>query len=254
MRVTLCVLAFVTLTGCSREELVQTFSSPEDRASALRYLDALRAGDIDKIEKALDPGIRNPDTRSTLLKMKAMIPGGEPTSVKLVGSNIRRSSDARTVNSTFEYEFGDKWMLANVAIVDRGGARSIIGINVYPRTESLDSEHRFRLAGKGAVHYAMLAAMIAVVLITLYSLVECVRTKPLGRRWLWVLFILVGVGSVAINWTTGEWGTALFVVQLFGAGFVAAPYGPWTLAVSFPLGAIAFLLYKRTRARAGAPD
>lgn len=61
MRSFLTVLALVTLTGCSQEELIQKFSSPEDQATAKSYIDHLRARNFDEIEKALDPGIRTAD-------------------------------------------------------------------------------------------------------------------------------------------------------------------------------------------------
>jgi hypothetical protein len=72
-----------------------------------------------------------------------------------------------------------------------------------------------------------------------------VRTKMPGRKWPWVLFVALGFGQLAVNWTTGEWALNLLSVQVFSASATAAPYGPWILAVSLPVGAIVFLLRRR---------
>jgi hypothetical protein len=237
----------VALLGCSQEDLLQKFSSPEDQATAKIYIAHLRARNFDEIERALDASMRAPNIRDTLTKMSALVPNQEPISIKLVGAQTFHTSDAKTVNTTFEYNFGDKWLLANVAVRDRQGTKTIVGFNVNPMTESLESRNRFTLVGKSTIQYAVLVAAIAAVLITIYSLIVCAKTKLSRRKWLWILFILVGFGKIAVNWATGEWGVAPFSVQLFSASAFAPLYGPWTIAASIPVGAIAFLIYKRSR-------
>lgn len=247
MRTFLTVLALVALTACSQEELLQKFSSPEDQATAKSYIDHLRARNFDQIEKALDSSIRTADIRDRLEKMAALLPNQEPTSVKVVGAHSFSTPDAKTVNTTFEYNFGEKWLLANVAVREKQGTKTIVGFNVNPMSQSLEAQNRFTLVGKSANHYSVLTAAIGVTLLTLYALVICVKTKFPKRKWLWVLFILVGFGKLAINWTTGEWSVAPLSVQLFSAAAMAPLYGPWTVAVSLPLGAIVFLFLKRSR-------
>jgi hypothetical protein len=247
MRTPLLVLALVGLVACSQEELLQKFSSPQDQAIAKGYLDQLRARRFEEIEKALDPSIRTANIRDTLTKMAELIPAREPTSIKLVGAHKFLGTDITTVNTTFEYSFGDKWLLANVAVQEKNGAKTIVGFNVNPITQSLEVQNRFTLVDKSTAHYTVLLAAVAAALITLYSLVACARTKSLKRKWLWIVFILVGFGKVAVNWATGEWGIAPLSVQLFSASAMAPLYGPWTIAVSIPLGALMFLFYRRSR-------
>jgi hypothetical protein len=241
VRALLPVFALIVLVACNQEELLQKFSSPEDQAEAKGYIDRLRARQLEEIEKALDPSIRGANIRDTLTRMADLIPNQEPTSIKLVGAHKFQDSTATTVNTTFEYNFGDKWLLVNVAVRQSNGGRTVIGFNVKPMTQSLESQNRFSLAGKSAPHYVVLAAALAAALITLYALVACIQTKPLKRKWLWVIFIVVGFGKLAVNWTTGEWGVAPLSVQVFSASVFVAPYGPWTIAVSVPVGAIIFL-------------
>jgi hypothetical protein len=97
--------------------------------------------------------------------------------------------------------------------------------------------------------YAVLAYGVAVALFTLVVLIVAAKTKMRRRKWLWILFILFGVGKFSVNWTTGQWGIALLVVQLFSVSSQAEFFGPWIISVSLPIGAILFLL-RRNRLRA----
>ncbi|MBI1397584.1 MAG: hypothetical protein GC151_16545 [Betaproteobacteria bacterium] len=87
----------------------------------------------------------------------------------------------------------------------------------------------------------------AEVFVTLYALVACIRTRVPRRKWLWIVFIVLGVGKLAVDWTIGECRVFPASMQLFSASAFSSPYGPWTVAVSLPVGAIEFLLYRKLR-------
>lgn len=252
MRHLACLLALVFLCGCNQEALLQKFSTPENQATATGYIDRLRAHDFEAIESAADESIKNPALRGTLEKMADLIPAQEPASVKLVGAQTAKGSGTTTVRTTFEYGFGDQWFLANVAVKEKDGVKTIVGFNVVPEPQSLEAQHRFTLSGKSAAQYLVLGAAITAALLTLYSLVACARTPLLEKKGLWVLFIVFGLGKVAINWTTGQWSVTPIAVQLFSAGGFAPLYGPLTFSVSLPIGAVLFLLYRRKRLATGA--
>ncbi|HEY2345365.1 MAG TPA: hypothetical protein VGH80_05700 [Xanthomonadaceae bacterium] len=101
------------------------------------------------------------------------------------------------------------------------------------------------MAGKSLVQYLVLTCAILAVLLTFYALLACVRTKLSGRKWPWILFILVGFGQVAVDWTTGAGNIQVLWIQLFSAGAVAQLHGPWIISASVPVGAIVFLLRRK---------
>ena len=251
LRTLLAALALLGLIGCGQDDLLQKFSSPEDQAAAKAYVDQLRLGKLEEIEKALDPSIRTPNIRDTLKKMADLIPIQEPSSIKLVGAHLSSASGVRTTNTTLEYGFGKQWLLASVAVQDKNGVKTVVGFHINPITQSLEEQNRFNFVGKSVTHYAVLAAAVAAVPVTLYALVACLRTKPLKRKWLWMLFILVGVGKLAVNWTTGGWAFAPVSIQFISVSAHAALYGPWIVAVSIPIGALIFLFYKKPRLEKG---
>ncbi len=128
---------------------------------------------------------------------------------------------------------------------ESGGTRSIVGFNVTPEAQSLESQNRFTLSNKSALQYTVLALAPLAALLTLYALVVCIRTRLAGRKWPWVLFILFGFGNLSVNWNTGQWGLTPLALQLFSASASAQIYSPWNIAVSLPIGAICFLLLRQ---------
>jgi hypothetical protein len=245
MRCLATLLCLFLLVSCSREQLIQKISSPEDQAAARAYIDELRAHQFDEIEKAADPSIKSSTIHATLLRMSQMIPAGEPTSVNVVGARSFYGSGATTINTTFEFNFDGKLLLINVAVKTKDGVKSIVGFNVNPERQSVAEQTRFSLAGKSPIQYVVLGVMIAALLCSIYALILCVGTELPGKKWPWILFILFGIGQVTVNWTTGEWVTKFAWLQLFSAGVLKDASGPWMVSASVPLGALVFLSYRK---------
>ena len=241
-------LLFVNLlTACSQEEMLQKFASPEEQAVARKYIDQLRNRNFSEIEKAADPSIASPALESKLTEMAALIPSDPPLSVQLVGAHRFSSTTAgTTVDLVFEYQFRDRFVVANVATKTIGGVKTIVGFHVQPESESLESQNRFTWAGKSALQYGVLVSAIVAALFTLCVLVVCIRTKMKRRKWLWIVFILFGFGKLSVNWATGQWGIMVLAVQLFSASMHADFFGPWIISVSVPVGALLFLSWRQT--------
>jgi hypothetical protein len=240
-----CVSALVMLSGCDQDSLIKKITPPEDEAIATNYIAMLRQNQFEPIEKDLDPSLKSVLTQDTLVKMAAAIPAQDPISVKVIGAQQIRNSDLYRINLSFEYQFPSKWVLINVATQKKDGVSTIIGFNIYPLTDSLENLNRFTLAGKNLLQYVTLAFAILIPIFSLYALVLCIRTKMEKRKWLWIIFILIGIGKFTVNWTTGQWNIAPLSVQLLGAASFAPPYGAWLISISLPLGAILFLLKRK---------
>jgi hypothetical protein len=247
-----CLATLSLMVACSRDEMLQKFTSPEEQATAKKYIDQLRSHNFDEIEKSAAPGITSASLESALTEMAALIPADPPVSVKLVGAH-RYSSTANgtTVNLIYEYQFPNRFVLANVALMTKNGETTVVGLHVEPEATSLESQNGFTLSGKSALQYSVLVSAIAAVLFTFVVLVVCAKTKMKRRKWLWILFILFGFGKVSVNWATGQWGIAVLAAQLFSASAAAPLYGPWTVSVSLPVGAAIYLIYRRRLRDAG---
>lgn len=237
--VAVCCLAF---TGCSQAALMKHFTPPEDEAIARKHIDLLQQGKFDEIMHDLDPSLVDSNIRNTLGQMAAMLPAESPKSAKVVGAHVFRGSESSRTNITLEYEFPSKWVLVDVTTQKKDDSFSIVGFHVTPIADSLENLNRFTLIGKGAAQYSVLVLAVLATLFSLHALLLCLRTKNIKKKWLWAIFILIGVGKLAVNWTTGEWGFQSLALQVPCGSASAQLYGPWTVAVSFPLGALVFLL------------
>ena len=131
----------------------------------------------------------------------------------------------------------------DVLIKRTGGASTILAFRATTIADSLEHLNRFSLVGKSALQYGVLGLALVAPIFSFYVLVLCLRTKNLNRRWLWAIFILVGVGKLGVNWTTGALTFTPLAVQVpcGGATTTIGAYGPWVVTVNLPLGAILFL-------------
>jgi hypothetical protein len=157
MRLLIGLMALALLGACSKQDMLQKFSTPTDQQAAKDYINRLRARDFAYIKSALDQSMQSSDAADILKAMADKIPSEEPTSIKLVGAQNMSTPGSKTVNTTFEYQFGDKWLLINVATLDKGGSKTIIGFNVVSEPGSLESQNRFTLQGRGPIQYSLLA-------------------------------------------------------------------------------------------------
>jgi len=242
-------LALWAISGCDQTSMMNKMTPPEDEALAKNYINFLRGNKFELIEKDFDPSLKGPNIRETLVSMAALMPAQQPISVKVVGAQVSNLSmngkNSSNTNITFEYQFPGKWLLVNVATQKKDGGFSIVGFRVTPITDSLENLNRFTLTGKSPLHYAVLMLAILFPLFILCVLVLCIRTKMEKRKWLWIIFIVLGVGQFAVNWTTGQWNLNLLHLQLLGAGAFSPLYGAWIVSVSLPLGAIVFLFRRK---------
>jgi hypothetical protein len=232
------------LFGCDEAALMKRWIPPESESTARHYIELLRDGQYDQIEGDLDPSIVDSNTRDTLTQMFAAFPVEIPESVKVVGVHTSRNPEYSTTDITLEYEFDRKWLLVNVTTRRKGDVSTIVGFHVDPIPDSVENLNRFTLIGRGAAQYLILACAVGSIVFSVYVFVLCTRTRIERWKWLWQLAILVGVGKLAVNWTSGQWGFFLLSVQIPSSMATAPFYGPWTIATSLPLGAILFLNHR----------
>ena len=216
----------------------------EKEALAKRHIDLLLAGDFEPIKAVLEQSLKEQVTDHALERMRAALISSEITERQLVGYHASsRSGESTRYSLTYQFGYGHQWVLVDLAFRARDdGHDEIIGINVSrPRGLSLEQANTFTLSGKRPIHFVFLLAGLAVPGFILFTLTACVRAKFVPRKWLWILFILVGVIQFSLNWSTGQMGYRLFAVQLLGAGaFQPSVHAPWIISFSLPVGAFMF--------------
>ncbi|WP_250623883.1 hypothetical protein [Pinirhizobacter soli] len=248
-----CVVVLAIVFGvcaCDQQAMIDKLTPHPAAEIGRSVIDEWRTGKIDELRPMLSRELDNPDSLAKLRDISTRMPSGTPTSVKLVGTNTFErweSGKAKqaTYNLSYEYQFEHVWLVVNVVLVNSGDRTEIVGLREGTHDESLEQLNAFSLAGKGPLQWLFLLGVIAMPLFCLFALVTCVRTPMRRRKVWWALFTLVGVVTVTMNWTTGDVSVRLIWFQLFSASGTAQPYGPWQLALSFPLGAVWFLVRRR---------
>lgn len=240
----------VLFAGCSPDEFLRDMTNrmapDNDVALAHQYLDALRSRDIDTAVKLLDPQLNKQGIESNLTILADLLDKGEAVSFELIGCNIQVTPGKRRSDLTYQYQFPNEWALASIVIGTENTNKYVSGIHVTPLQKSLKELNAFTFEGKGPGYYAVLLGAIIIPIFILTALVLCVRTEMKKKKWLWIIFIICGFGALTINWTTGQLVLNPLTVQLFGAGCCKPGlYGQWTISISFPLGAILFLLRRK---------
>ena len=240
----LCSL--IPVIGCGDPQaLFDKFAPKEADRFARGYIELVRGKNFDQAIELLDEQVRNQPVRSQIEEVAKFLDKGNPTSVELVGFNVFKNPKETQNNLTYQLQFTDSWLLASVVVREMGDKQYILGFHVNPIPSSLKEMNAFTLNSKTLLHYGVLGLTIAIPIFIAYTLILCARTR-IKRKWLWIIFILLGIGTLSINWTTGELRFQLISFLLLGAGvFKPGLYGPWSLSIAFPLGAVLFLFKRR---------
>ncbi len=232
------VLGFLVLTGCSLGNGSVVLNDAERRAIQSGF-DAIEQDRAEFWVQAMPQ--YGASAREAHAQMRAAYPPA-PRTRQLVQANVTKGSGGRTAIAVYEVSGGGRFLLVQARTDTQGGATKLTGFHVQPLAQSALAVGRFDPKAHGAKGYAMILAVLAALATTLAGLWRIWRRNLGGRRWMWTLGALFGVGSIQMNWATGDTAFQLLHVQLFSAGAFKAALGPWILAASIPFVAIWALL------------
>lgn len=241
------------MAGCGGQGLFGRAAPAEDVEFAKSYLALFGARAFPAIEMGMDPSIRDAQTRQRIMLMASVIPPGEPKSVQLAGSRSTSSGSDSTSYLTFQYQYPDRWVAADVIVFRHNHAAVIKGVQLRPLKEPLQQLNRVTFAGKGVVHPILLLAALLVFGFVLWTFVQVLRSPAPGMKWAWAIFVLLGVVRFTFNWTTGALNIAPFGLQLLGSTFSKpSSFDPLIISTSIPIGAIVYLFQRRDWREDGA--
>lgn len=245
--VVLLLVTFVLLAGCSQQSAIDGVAPKDDVAFAKNVFSLLAAKKFEEIEHLADPGIPKDSLRSALEQIASFFPSEQPKSIAIVGAHVSTFGEIVASEFSFEYSFSRIWLLSNIVLQRHGSKISVLGIHVTPMNQFLEDLHRFTFAGKSMLHFIFFFLAIAIPLFILYVFVLCVRTPIAKHRWIWRIVVSFGFMRLSLSWTTGGLSFHLIPISLFGIGSTSmGPYGPVIVGVSAPIGAIVFLVQRRS--------
>jgi hypothetical protein len=244
----LALILFLVLAGCGMPFTPEAFSASAEARALRSIVDRMVARDFASIQAQLDPRLVEPDVRGALHRTADVIPATPITKVEAVSWNVFvGTNQPRTATVAAEYTFGgSQWIVASARLTGEPDAFQILQFNVEPLPAPMAQIHAFTFAGKSVTHYVFFLASVGALVVSLWALVRCARTKGLRRKWLWVIFVAIGFVSFTINWSTGAVHINPLAFNLLSAAFLRHGWlGPWMLTFCIPVGAIVFLWRQR---------
>ena len=211
-----------------------------------KVFDDIRRSDFAALAPLLSPQLKTSDANVQLGKLHAFIPNGEPRGRKNIGWNsIESAQDGTVVLMSDEYDFGDRFTLAQTRLHRLPGHSEwlVEGFHVQTATTHELAVNRFSLTGRSAGQLIFLVMMIASPVLMITALVKVIRSEGLKRKWLWGIVAFLGLFSLQMNWASGQLATNFLTVQLLDAGIWrgASQFSPWFLTMTLPIGAVLIL-------------
>ncbi len=240
MKYMLTILFSLFVVGCSFEDIKKSIVPKEESSFAKDYLDQLRLKNYEYIKTQMHPKLLTKVTVEELDKLAGFFPEGEPLHTELMGSNVRTFNDVWSANFSFETKFKVDWSISSVSMTKQDGKILVTGLNVYRTNESQKILNSFGNAKLSVPKVLMLSLSIIT---PIFMIITCffVYRAPIEKKWGWYLLSFVGIGAVAMNWTTGEIATKIATIKFLGIGASSASeFAPLIFTFTIPIGAIAF--------------
>jgi len=234
----LCVAA-VLLAACGMGR------DPKLDAEVRSVFDQLRHRQDAALAARLDPALRTPAAMQSVAALQRTIPAGEPTARKVVATTIVHSADRReTVAALDEYDYADRSLLVATRMHRTPStAWQVQAVQLQTATASDLAINALTLRGKPWWQVLFLVFALASPLLMVAAVVKVLRKPGLPGKWLWALVALGGLGTLSMNWTTGQIGWQLANLNLIGFGLARGPsaFSQWVISATLPVGAILIL-------------
>lgn len=237
-------VASVLLVSCGNvSEISDDLVSERVSKYSEKYINRLIEGDVDYCYYQLIGQIQNDESKQVIEQTYEQLKDKKLLHSSIVNYRWQKTSFEKDVCNyvlTYEYEYEGLWVYYSFTIREKNERFKVVGFNVSPYENSLRELYGFSLQNKQATHYIFLFWVLLIPLFILITVGFIVKT-PMKKKWLWVVFALLGFVSFQLNWTNGEVAIQFISFRLFGAGIVkSAIIAPWILTFSIPFGAILF--------------
>lgn len=251
------IFIVLLLTGCLSEkrydQAIQLILSDEVRTLSNQTKNLIIDKDYDAIKELLHDDLLTDAIDETLINVLDYVPKGELIEHKIIGYNQSTMKSMGGIDRTdhalqFQFQYSDSWMLLSLTFREEYNEFKILRLNVNIIPDDLKEIHKFDITTASLKNITYLIALIIIPVFIVYTFVQAFKIrKTLLRSKRWLFFILIGFGSLGLNWTTGIITIEYFSFGLLGAGGVSGgPYAPWIFGIYFPLGATLFWIFKNT--------
>jgi hypothetical protein len=237
------------------------FLIPREDAFARDYVLLLQKGDLEQAKAYMAPDLTEKD-RQSLPQLRGYFDHlGEMGSVHLLNFSYFKTGGGKPVESLLTYyaDFQRGSTILQFILLPNGGQFWVKMFKYQQLSQSFQTATHFSLSGKPPFHYLFLSLTLLMPFFTFFALVRCLKSR-VGRKWLWIPFIVAGLGKATLLWDgPGPLGDVFrwkwLALQAFSGSVSKNSFvQPWTVVVSIPLGALFFILWEYISKRLEAKD
>lgn len=247
----------VALSGAVSLPATAPGISPADAEALARPFEQLMARQDEALKKSFVKEIDLSNAAATFESMRKLAPAGPPKVQRLLRwSAFFDSEGATTLSGIHEATYPSGPLRVETRIY-RANATSdwkVVDLHVRFATWQELKVVQPSIFSMPPLVYVVLPLMVINVLLIWATAIACLLIDTVRRRWLWLPFILVGIGMLRVD-LMGMWDFSPIYFQLCATGFTWAgsAFEPWVLSVSLPLGAILFWIFGRGRKDVAKP-
>lgn len=219
--------------------------SPQDVAElGGPYEDISHDRDAQVIARLAESGA---GTQAEIDRIQSLLPPGDPISSRLTAFRVTVGTAGNRLWGIREYEYPEHVVRAETALYRATASEpwKIAALNVNAVTRQELAARTFNLTAEPPAVLAVIGASILIPLFTLATFLTALFRPGLKPRWVWLLAIALGVGTIYADTASDTLSFLPISVQLFGAGatWSGSVFDGWVFSASTPFGAAAFWLF-----------
>lgn len=234
----------VMAAGVWRPDFTAGLSASDRAALAAPYDDVSHERDAELIASLVES---NEGIQAEIDRIQTLLPPGEPTSSRLTTFQVQSGTGGDRLRGIHEYEYPDHVVRAETTLYRADAAQpwKVLGFQVNAVTRAELAANTFDFASEPSGVKGVIAAAIIIPIFSLITFLVALFRPGLKARWVWLIAIALGVGTIYANTGTNALSFLPVSVQLFGAGatWSGSVFDGWVFSASTPFGAAAFWLF-----------
>ena len=227
---------------------------PQDIETLATPYDDIRSGRDGAVIARL--GGESESAQAEIDRIQTLLPPGEPTSSRLTTMRAQAGTNDNRLWGVREYEYPDHVVRAETALYrdDDGQPWSIEGFHVNVLSRQELAARGLNFAAEPPPVQTVIVVTFVLPLFMLATFLVALFQTGLKPRWLWLLAIALGFGTVSANTDTDALTFVPVSIQLFGAGATwrGSVFDGWIFGAATPFGAGAYWLTRLFGTRAAA--
>ncbi len=227
---------------------------PQDMATLAAPYDDIRLGRDGAVIARL--GGESARAQAEIDRIQSLLPSGEPTSSRLTSMRAQAGANGNRLWGVREYEYPDYVVRAETTLYRDTAEQpwSIEGFHVNVLSREELAARAFNFAAEPQAVQAVIAATVVLPLFMLATFLAALFQPALKPRWLWLLLIAFGFGTISAHTATDALTFVPVSIQLFGAGatWSGSAFDGWVFSAAAPLGAVVYWLTRAFAKRAAA--